>query len=178
MREEKPPAGKVTLGVATSRLIAALASLVVCATAPAQTPDFRIVWVVIGEAATADKAGRVHAARHLFMANDLAGLSLRKVRVQSIDASPTATDVAVGQRFCLSALAITATGADRKAVMAAPLSISVRQDHREHLQLDRTAKDICIRPDAPGEYPIRFNSLLPATDGTTRGAQIFIRVAA
>ena len=71
-----------------------------------------------------------------------------------------------------------AFGSDRALVPAAPLSVNVRQDHREHIGIERSPKDICLRPSAPGEYPVRLTSLLPASDGTMRGAQVFVRVAA
>jgi hypothetical protein len=43
--------------------------------------------------------------------------------------------------------------------------------------IQRGRKDICVRPAMAGEYPIRFTSVLPAKDGTMRGAQIFVRAA-
>jgi len=34
-----------------------------------------------------------------------------------------------------------------------------------------------VKPNEPGEYPVRLTSMLPAQDGTMRGAQMFIRVS-
>lgn len=138
--------------------------------------DFQIVWVVIGEAAASAGDQPVSAGRHLFMASELASFSLRNVKIARIDAEPVITSLAVGERFCLTSLKITASSADRSIVKHAPLSISVRQDHKDALYLERRKDDICVRPTIPGEFPIRFTSLLPAADGTTRGAQIFVRV--
>lgn len=140
--------------------------------------DFQIVWVVIGEAAASAGDQPVSAGRHLFMASELASFSLKNVTVARIDAEPVITSLAVGERFCLTSLKITASSADRSIVKHAPLSVSVRQDHKDALYLERRKDNICVRPTTPGEFPIRFTSLLPAADGTTRGAQIFVRVHA
>src|SRR5262245_9748809 len=142
----------------------------------AQATDFQIVWVTIGEAATGGADGQGRVGRRLFTANDVASLSLRKVRVQRVDVQPAVTELAVGARVCLDALKLLAVGTDKQPIKAAPLTIAVRQDHRERLHLERSASNVCVQPSAAGEYPIRFNSLLPADDGTTRGAQIFLRV--
>ena len=83
----------------------------------------------------------------------------------------------VGQRLCLTTMNIRALGPKRELIEAAPLSIAVRQDHKQRLGLNRTQRDICVSPNAPGEYPLRLTSLLPARDGTMRGAQVFIRVS-
>jgi hypothetical protein len=61
-------------------------------------------------------------------------------------------------------------------VKRAPLSVSVRQDHRNVLALKSRKQDICVQPTAAGEYPVRFTSLIPAPDGKTEVAQIFLRV--
>ena len=152
-------------------------SLLALSSSQAQMNDFQVVWVVIGEAATSDKSGTVKAGRHLFMANELADLALRNVKIARVDVQPQVIELRVGVRSCLSALGMQAYSPERKVVEAAPLSIAVRQDHREHLGLERTAKDVCVQPTQAGEYPIRFTSLLPSKDGTTRGAQIFVRVS-
>lgn len=138
--------------------------------------DFQIVWVVIGEAATSAGDQPVRAGRHLFMAPELADLSLKRVNVARVEAEPTVTNLAVGERFCLTSLKIIASGGDGSVVKHAPLSVSVRQDHRDALGLQRRKDDICVQAASAGEYPIRFTSLLPALDGTARGAQIFLRV--
>ena len=142
----------------------------------AQIANFQIVWVVIGDAATSAGDQPARAGAHLFMASDLADLSLKQVRVSRIDVDPTVTALHTGDRFCLSSLKMRATAPDGSPVERAPLSVSVRQDHRDNLRLERTRRDICMQPDAAGEYPVRFASLLPAADGSTRGAQIFVRV--
>ena len=66
---------------------------------------------------------------------------------------------------------------DGSLVKQAPLSVAVRQDHRDALGIERGKDDICMRPIAAGEYPVRLTSVLPAKDGTARGAQIFLRVS-
>jgi hypothetical protein len=140
-------------------------------------PDFQIVWVQVGEAASADKNGVVRAGRRLFDVSDLAELSLDNIRITQVEALPIVTELRVGKEWCLPQLQIKALGADGAPTPAAPLSITVRQDHREHIGLLRTRKNICLKPTQPGEYPLRLTSLLPAPDGSTRGAQIFLRVA-
>jgi hypothetical protein len=72
---------------------------------------------------------------------------------------------------------IRALGPERQLVDGAPLSISIRQDHKQRLGMNRSKRDICVRPNQAGEYPVRLTSMLPAKDGTIRGAQIFIRVS-
>lgn len=147
-------------------------------TSQAQVADFQIVWITIGDAATAAGDRPVQAGKHLFMASDLADLSLKRVTVSRIDVDPAVTPLRTGQRFCVSSLRIVASAPDGSMVKRAPLSVSVRQDHRDSLQLKVTNRDICMRPSEAGEYSIRFASMLPAADGSTRGAQIFLRVAA
>ncbi|HEY6641461.1 hypothetical protein [Povalibacter sp.] len=154
-----------------------VALLLVGGWAQAQIVDFQIVWVVVGDVATSAGDRPVQAGKHLFMANHLADLSLKQVRIARVDADPTVTAIKLGERFCLSSLRISAAGADGSMIKRAPLSVSVRQDHRDTLKLEYRDRDICMRPSAAGEYPVRFASLLPASDGSMRGAQIFLRVA-
>ena len=140
--------------------------------------DFQIVWVVIGEAAAAAGEDQTSAGRRLFMASELADFSLRRVTIARIDAQPVVNELTVGSRVCITSLKIVAYDAKGVPVKHAPLSISIRQDHKDLIGLTRSKNDICIAPSAAGEYPIRFTSLLPAKDGTLRGAQIFVRVKA
>jgi hypothetical protein len=154
-----------------------IALLSLCGWSQAQIADFQIVWVVVGDVATTAGDRPVEAGKHLFMANDLAELSLDQIRIARVDADPAVTELKVGDRFCLSSLRIVASEADKAIVKGAPLSVSVRQDHRDSLQLRYTKRDICMRPVLAGEYPVRFSSLLPAEDGSTRGAQIYLRVS-
>jgi hypothetical protein len=155
---------------------AVLAGAMVWQTASAQ-PAYQIVWVVIGEASSATDNGSAHAGRQLFMASDLVAKSLANVKIEQVDVSPSITDLNVGDKLCLSAMNIRALGPERELVGAAPLSISVRQDHKQRLGLRRSKRDICVKPNEPGEYPVRLTSMLPAQDGTMRGAQVFIRVS-
>jgi hypothetical protein len=138
--------------------------------------SFQIVWVVIGEASSATDKDSAHAGRQLFMASDLVSKSLANVKIEQVDIAPSINELAVGQRLCLTSLNIRAFGPGNELVGAAPLSISVRQDHKQQLGLNRSKRDICVKPNEPGEYPIRLTSMLPASDGTMRGAQMFIRV--
>jgi hypothetical protein len=141
-------------------------------------PGFQIVWVVVGEAATSDDSGAVRAGRRLFDAGDLASLSLHNVRITKVDVEPSVSEIRVGQQLCLSMLRMRAFGADQVVVPEAPLSVTVRQDHRVNIGLKRSRTDICLRPIEAGEYPVRLTSLLPAPDGSMRGAQVFVRVSA
>jgi hypothetical protein len=140
-------------------------------------PSFQIVWVIIGEASSATDNGSAHAGRQLFMASDLVSKSLANIKIEQVDVTPAINELRVGQRLCLTSLDIRALGPERELVEGAPLSVSVRQDHKQRLGLSRGKRDICVRPNEPGEYPMRLTSLLPAKDGTTRGAQVFIRVS-
>lgn len=144
-------------------------------TANAQSP-FQIVWVVIGEASSPSDKDPAHAGRQLFMASDLVSKNLANVRVEQVEVEPVIQELAIGQRLCVTQMSIRATGPGRQEIGGAPLSISVRQDHKQRLGLSRSKRDICLQPNAAGEYPVRLTSLLPARDGTTRGAQVFIRV--
>ena len=138
--------------------------------------SYQIVWVVIGEAASATDKDSAHAGRQLFMASDLVSASLANIKIEQVDVSPSVSELNVGDRLCVGKMNIRALGPERELVGGAPLSISVRQDHKQRLGLNRTKRDICVKPNEPGEYPVRLTSLLPAQDGTMRGAQIFIRV--
>jgi hypothetical protein len=142
----------------------------------AQTADFKIVWINVGEVAGSLDGQSARAGRQLFMAPDLVQFSLRNVTIARVAVEPSAIPLKIGEQFCLTSLHVLANADDRTGVDNAPLSVSVRQDQRERLAMKRTKNDICFTPTSPGEYPIRFNSLLPARDGTTRGAQIFLRV--
>ncbi|MBB6093142.1 hypothetical protein HNQ60_002020 [Povalibacter uvarum] len=144
----------------------------------AQAADFQIVWVVVGDAASSAGDQPAQAGRHLFMASDLADFALKRVAISRVETDPAVIALNVGERFCLTSLKIIASQQDRSIVKRAPLSVSVRQDQRDAMGLERRKNDICVHPDTAGEYPIRFTSLLPANDGSTRGAQIFVRVQA
>ncbi|MET0497857.1 MAG: hypothetical protein ABW106_06250 [Steroidobacteraceae bacterium] len=146
--------------------------------AVAQTADFQIVWVVVGEAEANAGGPPVRAGRHVFMASDLMALSMKNVKVARVDVAPAVSQITTGQRLCISSLTITAYAPGAEVLKSAPLSVSVRQDQKQKLALMRDKKDVCVTPNAVGEYPIRFSSLLPAADGTTRGSQIFLRVSA
>jgi hypothetical protein len=138
---------------------------------------YQIVWVVIGEASSAADNGSAHAGRQLFMASDLASRTLANVKIEQVDVTPTITEINIGERLCVSTMNIRVTGPKRKVIEEAPLSISIRQDHKQRLGLSRSKRDICVKPNEPGEYPVRLTSMLPARDGTMRGAQMFIRVS-
>jgi hypothetical protein len=155
----------------------ALILIALASTAALPQVGFQIVWVVIGEASTSSKSAPSRAGRQLFDGGDLASLSLKDVHVANVDVEPVVSEIHVGDEWCLSSLSIQAFGPQREPIPAAPLSVSVRQDHREHLGLQRSRKDICLRPVKPGEYSVRLTSLLPAPDGSMRGAQVFLRVA-
>lgn len=157
-------------------LAAALAAATVGQPAHPQAA-YQIVWVVIGEASSASDKDSAHAGRQLFMASDLVSRSLANVKVEQVDVSPTTTQMNVGERLCIGKMNIRALGPEHVLVGGAPLSISIRQDHKQRLGLNRSKRDICVKPNEPGEYPVRLTSMLPAQDGTMRGAQIFIRVS-
>jgi hypothetical protein len=170
----------VDLGMRSLKVfLGAIASVAALATLPSfsQVADFQVVWINVGEAAAAADGKSARAGRQLFMAPDLVEFSLKKVTIAKVDVEPATIELQVGERFCLTSLDIHALTEERTDVLDAPLSVSVRQDHRERLDVQRGKRNICFKPDAGGEYPVRFNSLLPARDGTTRGAQIFLRVA-
>jgi hypothetical protein len=158
-------------------LAAVLAAEGAFSAAIAQDAAFQIVWVVIGEASSVTDNGSAHAGKQLFMASDLVSKSLANVKVELVDVTPVINELTVGQRLCLTQMNIRAVGPDKEMVPGAPLSIAVRQDHKQRLGLSRSKRDICLKPNTPGEYPVRLTSMLPARDGTTRGAQVFVRVS-
>ena len=183
-RAELPPAALDWLdmvqrsnpGFCRWRAAVAAALLAVCSQALPEEGPFQIVWVVIGEASSASDKDPAHAGRQLFMASDLVSKSLANVKVERVDVLPVINEIAVGQRLCVTRMNIRTLGPDKELVPGAPLSISVRQDHKTRLGLKRSKRDICLQPNEAGEYPVRLTSMLPARDGTTRGAQVFIRV--
>jgi hypothetical protein len=146
-------------------------------TGSAQPVDYQVAWIVIGDAAAADEQGQVRAGTQLFRASDLLKLSLNDVKVARVSVEPVVTQLTVGAQICISSLAIRAFAPDQQPIAGAPLSISVRQDQRDRLRKTRSKGDICLRPEQAGEYPVRLTSLLPAPDGSVRGAQIFLRAA-
>ena len=154
--------------------------LVLAATlGPAQAQDgpFQIVWVVIGEASSGSDKDPAHAGRQLFMASELVSKSMANVKVEQVEVDPVINQLAVGQRLCMAKMSIRTLGPGKEPVGGAPLSISVRQDHKPRLGLTRSKRDICLQPTEAGEYPVRLTSMLPASDGTTRGAQVYLRVS-
>jgi hypothetical protein len=158
------------------RLMLVVAASFLTAEAQPQA-DFQIVWVVIGDAASAVSEAEPRAGRQLFMAPDLVLLSLQDVEISRVEVEPAVSALNVASLLCVTDLRIHAFAPDESQVAGAPLSISIRQDQKQRLALERTADDICFRPTEAGEYTIRMTSLLPAPDGTMRGAQIFLRVA-
>jgi hypothetical protein len=145
--------------------------------AAAQEGPFQIVWVVVGEASSISDKAPAHAGRQLFMASDLVSKSLANVRVERVEVTPVVNELSVGERLCLANMSIRALGPAKEMIGGAPLSISVRQDQKPRLGLSRSKRDICLQPSAPGEYLVRLTSMLPARDGTTRGAQVYLRVS-
>ncbi|HEU4483973.1 MAG TPA: hypothetical protein VFR96_00675 [Povalibacter sp.] len=154
---------------------AAVLSLLVLGTAQGQSMDYQIVWVDVGDAASVSGADPARVGRHVFMASDVADMVMQQVAVSRVEVEPQVTAIRTGERFCLTSLNIVAFDSQGGMVKGAPLTISVRQDQRGDMGIQRGRKDICVRPAVAGEYPIRFTSVLPARDGTMRGAQIFVR---
>lgn len=146
--------------------------------ATASALDFQVAWIAIGEAAASAGDESVHASRELAPLADLAQqLTRHGAKVTRVAVEPTVLDVVIGEQVCLSALHIRAFDAEGRQISGVPLSITVREDLRGKLQLARSVRDICVRPSRGGEYPIRFTSKLPAPDGSTRGAQVFVRAS-
>jgi hypothetical protein len=156
--------------------MALLLALAALEPARAEEGPFQIVWVVIGEASSGSDTDPAHAGRQLFMASDLVSKSLANVRIEQVEVAPVVNEVIKGQRLCLANMSIRTLGPSKELVAGAPLSISVRQDHKPRLGLKRSKRDICLQPTEAGEYPVRLTSMLPARDGTTRGAQLYLRV--
>lgn len=161
----------------TGLTVLLLTAVVAFQPAVGQSGPFQIVWVVIGEASSASDKDPAHAGRQLFMASDLVSKSLANVRVEQVEVVPVVNELAMGQRLCLTKMSIRTLGPGKELVGGAPLSISVRQDHKPRLGLRRSKRDICLQPTEAGEYPVRLTSMLPARDGSTRGAQVYLRVS-
>ena len=142
------------------RRLAAVLACAWVAGAAAQASDFKIAWTTIGEvvSSAATEAAQVQ----------------HDTKIARVDVLPTVVEIPVGQQVCLSSLQVRAVGTDGKAVAGVPLSISIRADQKQPLQLT-PLKDICMRPARSGEYPIRFTSKVPTADDTLRSAQIFLR---
>lgn len=153
--------------------------LLLAALQPAASEEgpFQIVWVVIGEASSGSDKDPAYAGRQLFMASDLVSKSLDNVRIERVEVEPVVNELTKGQRLCLAKMSIRTLGPGKERVGGAPLSISVRQDHKPRLGLKRSKRDICLQPTEAGEYPVRLTSMLPASDGSTRGAQVYLRVS-
>lgn len=160
----------------TAALAATLLAVLLASPARAEQAPFQIVWVVIGEASSASDKDQAHAGRQLFMASDLVSASLANVKIEQVEVAPVIHELTVGQRLCITQMSIRTMGPGRQLVGGAPLSISVRQDHKPRLGLSRSKSNICLQPTEAGEYPVRLTSMLPARDGTTRGAQVYVRV--
>jgi hypothetical protein len=142
----------------------AAAWLAACLLSPtlgqSQSADFKIAWSTIGEMVSSAEKEAAPVQR---------GTKIARVEVQ-----PTIVEIAVGEQVCIASLRVRTLDADGRPVAGVPLSISVREDHKQPLQLTRS-KGICVRPARSGEYPIRLSSKVPAADDTLRGAQIFVR---
>jgi hypothetical protein len=157
-------------------LLAALLANSAMSPASAEQAPFQIVWVIIGEASSVSHNAAAHAGRQLFMASELVSKSLANVKVEQVEVAPVVNELAIGERLCITQMNIRTTGPDKEPIGGAPLSISVRQDHKQRLGLSRSKRNICVQPNEAGEYPLRLTSMLPARDGTTRGAQVYLRV--
>ena len=142
--------------------VALLTSCCLAALPPVFGQDFQVVWIPVGEVASAGKEAKPIQ---------------RGAKVVRVDVEPAIVAVAVGKQLCLSSLQVRAFGPDGSALAGAPLSIEIRFDHKVQLQLTHPKGDICMRPARAGEYPIRFTSKLLAPDATQRGAQVFIRAS-
>jgi hypothetical protein len=165
--------------VRSAAIISTATILALCGLAgTAGALDFQVAWIAIGEAAASAGDGSVRATRELVPIADLTQqLTRHGAKVTRVAIEPTVLEVVTGEQVCISALHIRAFGADGRQISGVPLSITVREDLREKLQLARSPRDICVRPSRGGEYPIRFTSKLPAPDGSTRGAQVFVRAS-
>ena len=175
MTQPQPHTG-FTRAFRSCALLAVLVGAGNGAVAKAEFQMSQIVWVVIGEAAAATSEAATRAGRHLFLGNELAAFSLQHVEIAKVQAAPEVVELAVGEQFCITSLKIAAITAAGVPVKGSPLTISVRQDHKEALGLDRRKSNICVKGTSAGEYPVRFSSMLPAKDGSMRGAQVFLRI--
>lgn len=104
--------------------------------------SYQIVWVVIGEAASATHNGSAHAGRQLFMASDLVSKSLANIKIERVDVTPEITEIKVGERLCVSEMNIRALGVGHEPVHGAPLKNSVRQENKQRMGMRRSKRDI------------------------------------
>ena len=88
----------------------------------------------------------------------------RGAKVVRVDVEPAIIAVAVGKQVCLSALQVRAFGPDGSALAGAPLSSTIREDHKAAAAAHASEGRHLHAPREPGEYPIRFTSKLPAPD--------------
>ena len=83
-------------------------------------------------------------------------MSLKNVKITRVDVQPSVLQIMVGEQLCLSSLQISAFDSSQHAVRGAPLSVAIRQDHKEKMGLKRSQQDICMRPGEPGDaHPAR-----------------------
>jgi hypothetical protein len=145
------------------RIAAAVLAGCCMATVPAPfAQTFKVIWSTVGEVASAGKE-----------AAPMQG----GAKIVRVDVQPAIVAVAVGKQICISALQVRAFDPEGRALAGAPLTISIRDDQKLQLRLTHPKGDICMRPARPDEYPVRFQSKLPAPDDTQRGAQVFLRAS-
>jgi hypothetical protein len=145
------------------RIAVALLTGCCLAAAPAVLgQELQVVWTPVGEVVSGGK--------------DAVPIQ-RGAKVVRVEVEPAIVAVGVGKQVCINTLQVRAFGPDGTALAGAPLSITIRYDHKAQLQLTHPKGDICMRPARPGEYPIRFTSKLLAPDATQRGAQVFLRAS-
>jgi hypothetical protein len=99
------------------------------------------------------------------------------VRVERVVASPSVVPTAVGKTVCLTQLDIATFDRQGGRRSGVPLVVDMRRDQLEHATVTTRNQDFCLRLDRAGEYAVRFTSQWAASDGTFRGAQVFIRAS-
>jgi hypothetical protein len=149
-------------------------ALLLAATTLAPAADFDVIWREIAHLRTSSP-GRPPIVRRT-SASPPANVS-SGVRVEQLLVEPSVVSAGVGERFCVSQLDIAAFNPKGERVASVPLIVEMQQEHLRQLSLGPQSNDVCFGAKRAGEYAIRFSSELSATDGTFRGAQVFVRVA-
>jgi hypothetical protein len=141
--------------------------------ASAQGTAFDIHWrtIAVAESTAPGAKAQLRRTGARLDKADASGIAVDRVEVE-----PAVLSAQVGQTVCLGQFDYAAFFNDQR-VPGLKLMLDVRADHLPQLQMSAPAGDVCFKPSAPGEYPVRITSLTPARDSTLRGAQIYLRVS-
>lgn len=97
------------------------------------------------------------------------------MKIERMSIEPAVVRTRVGSLVCLSQFDIVALGKAGERASSVPLELAMQEQQMRKLTFESKPKDLCFRPTQPGELALRLTSKVPASDGTYRGAQAFVR---